>query len=261
VPVTFSNHAFEFRTVLSLEIQSKHLKYIEIKVGTGFAYKRAMTRKNRSDYIHDGCVVHARLQINNGEFRFKSRQHFKLWKKIALRYLIKYPQIRLTGYIWMSNHCHLSIEVGKAGDLSKFMHDMSWRYAFEFNKIHKRSGHLFQQRFRCSLITSDEYEKTVQRYIYRNQLRAGLVRQVAHTKWSSYPYYAYGKADPLITPFRTYASFGLKQKIRRLQFRQFVQTMMSHEEKLWKERLSHPQLHTKKEILKNYMMKQREGWP
>lgn len=218
-----------------------------------------MPRMRRSDYLYDDCVVHARLQINNREFHFNSKKHFNLWKKITLRYLNKYPSVKLTGYIWMNNHCHLTLEAGKAIDLSKFMHDMSWRFAFEFNKLDKRSGHFFQQRFRCSIIDSDEYEKIAQRYIYRNQVRAGMVHEVRKSKWSSYGYYAYGKADPLITPFRTYSSFGLKEKLRRLQFRQFVETMTGSEEYLWQQRLKHPQLKTSKEILRNYLMKTGEG--
>lgn len=218
-----------------------------------------MPRLNRADYLHDDCVVHVRIQINNGEFLFNSNLHFNLWKKIALLYLKKYPAIKLSGYIWMNTHCHMTLEAERHVDLSKFMHDMTWRFALEFNKLHKRKGHFFQQRFRCSLIDKDEYEKIVQRYIYRNQIRAGMVSHVGKSKWSSYPYYAYGKDDPLITPFRTWFSFGLKEKIRRLQFRQFVETLMLSEEDLWKNRLSHPTLKTKKEILRNYLLKCHAG--
>src|SRR3989344_1768789 len=142
-----------------------------------------MPRKNRSDYIFDNCVVHARLQINNGEFHFKKTSHFNLWRKITLRYLKKYPTVKLTGYQWMSNHCHLTLEADIALDLSRFMHDMNWRFAFEFNKLSQRKGHLFQNRFRCSVIDKNEYEQTVQRYIYRNQIRARMVKKVSQTRW------------------------------------------------------------------------------
>lgn len=218
-----------------------------------------MSRISRQDILYDDCVVHVRLQINNGEFYFQKNGHFTLWKKITLRYLKKYSTVRLTGYQWMSNHCHLILEADKASDLSKFMHDMAWRFAFEFNKLHKRKGHCFQSRFRCSVIDKDEYEQTVQRYIYRNQIRAGMVKKVSHTRWSSYPFYAYGRQDPLVTPFRTYGQFGAQRKVRMLQFRQFVETLMDYEEDLWKARLSHPLLKTKKEILKHYLMKTGEG--
>lgn len=139
----------------------------------------------------------------------------------------------------------MTLEAGSATDLSKFMHDMAWRFSFTFNKLNARKGHFFQQRFRCSVIDTDEYEKIVKRYIYRNQIRAGVVKHVNQTKWSSYPYYAQGKPDPLITPFRTYFSFGLHKKKRMEEFRAFVETMMTHEETEWKLRLKNCELEIK----------------
>ncbi|MBX7149742.1 transposase [bacterium] len=201
-----------------------------------------MSRTNRQDYLYDNCVVHARMQFNNKDYRFNSDKHFKMWQKIALRYLKKYPSIKITGYIWMNSHCHLTIEVGSAADFSKFMHDMTWRFAITYNKTHKRNGHLFKERFKCSVIDSDRYEKIVKRYIYRNQIRAGMVKHVKHTKWSSYHYYAYGKKDPLITPFRNFSNFGLNHKIRMIEFRKFVETLMDHEEQELKILLQFPNM-------------------
>src|SRR3989338_4142817 len=175
-----------------------------------------MPRKNRSDYIFDNCVVHARLQINNGEFHFKKTSHFNLWRKITLRYLKKYPTVKLTGYQWMSNHCHLTLEADIALDLSRFMHDMNWRFAFEFKKL-------------------------------------------SQTRWSSYHFYAYGKEDPLVTPFRTYGLFGVKKRMRMLQFRRFVETMMSHEEKTWKKQLINPTIKIKNNTFINYSIKTGMG--
>ena len=262
VPHTFRTAVVRKSNSLLKSLFLKLLKYKEIffsSFGTLFAYSFFMSRINRQDYLFDGCVVHARLQINNGEFHFQTKAHFNLWKKITLRYLKKYPSVRLTGYQWMSNHCHLTLEADKTTDLSRFMHDLSWRFAFTFNKLHKRKGHLFQNRFRCSVIDKNEYEQTVQRYIYQNQIRAGMVKHVRHTRWSSYPFYAYGKADPLITPFRTYGLFGAEKKVRMLQFRNFVETQMDHEDRLWQKKLVHPHLKTKKEVLRNYLMKSGYG--
>jgi len=86
-----------------------------------------------------------------------------------------------------------------------------------------------------------------------------MIPHLRKAKWSSYHFYAYGKSDPLVTPFRTYRNFGLKERIRRLQFRQFVETMTDREEYEWKQRLNHPYLKTKKDVMKNYLQKSGEG--
>ncbi len=100
---------------------------------------------------------------------------------------------------------------------------------------------------------------TVKRYIYRNQVRAGMVKHVGDSKWSSYAYYAHGKADSLISPFRTYKLFGLSKRKRMAEFRQFVETMTLNEESLWKSRIKHHQLKSSQEIMKDYLLKTGEG--
>lgn len=57
-----------------------------------------MPRLNRFDYLYDGCIVHVRVQINNGEFHFQNQSHYKMWKRWVRFYLHKYPTIKLTGW-------------------------------------------------------------------------------------------------------------------------------------------------------------------
>lgn len=221
-----------------------------------------MPRLKRFDYLYDGCIVHVRLQVNNGEFLFQKAIHYKLWKKWVKYYLRKYPSVKLTGYQWMSNHCHMMLEAESARDLTKFLHDINWRFAFEFNKLTKRKGHFFQSRYRCSVIDKDEYEVICQRYMYRNQLRAGMVRHVKHSRFGSYHHYAYGKANELITPFRNYANFGKDLCKRRQKFRMFVEVITDREktnEKIWKQRLSHPNLKTIAQVMKDRMRRKKSA--
>ena len=204
-----------------------------------------MPRLNRSEYIADDMFVHVRIQFNNGEFCFSNKSHYKLWRDIVKMYLKKYSTIKLCDYEWMSSHAHFILYLSKGEDLSKFMHDLCWRFAIKFNKMTSRKGHLFQQRYRCSVVNTDKYSMGCQRYIYRNQLRAKMVSDMDKTKWSSYHYYAYGKPDSLITPLRTYELYGNTPEKRQSEFRIFVEKMTEKEESLWRARLMHPNLKTK----------------
>lgn len=215
-----------------------------------------MARINRFDYLYDNCVVHVRLQINNGEFRFQKALHHKLWKKWVKFYLKKYPVVKLTGYQWMSNHCHMIMESASAKDLTRFLHDINWRFAFEYNKLTKRRGHLFQSRYRCTVIEEDEYESICQRYIYRNQLRAGMVKHVKQSRFGSYQYYAYGSPNEIITPFRNFDRFGKSLSEQRQGFRIFVEMITDREEQeeiLWKQRLGHYKMKTMAEVMQDRM--------
>ncbi|MBF0107330.1 MAG: transposase, partial [Deltaproteobacteria bacterium] len=150
-------------------------------------------------------------------------------------------------------HAHMIIHAIKGDDLPRFLHDLCWRFAFEYNKLEKRKGHFFQNRYRASMIESDEQALTCQRYVYRNQLKAGMVKQIKDTRWSSYHHYAYGEKNDLVTPLYVFDLHGKNKEDRQLNFRVFVKTMMPHEEALWRAKLKHPFLKTTKQIVKNYL--------
>ena len=52
-----------------------------------------------------------------------------------------------------------------------------------------RTGHLFQNRFKSEAVETDKYFLTVLRYINQNPVKAGLVQDMKHYKWSSYHKY------------------------------------------------------------------------
>ena len=197
-----------------------------------------MPRLNRSEYLFDNCLTHVRIRFNNEEFHFKYKQHYQLWEKISRRYLKKYKTIKLCDFSWMSNHAHFVIKVKIAKDLSCFMHDVCWRFALEFNKLSNRKGHIFHERFQCSIIYTNEYVLHCQRYIYRNQLRAGMVENIEQTQWSSYHFYAWGKPSKLLSPQpydEMYFHGTIEQKQK--QFREYVRLMTRKEEENTKLRL------------------------
>jgi hypothetical protein len=59
-------------------------------------------------------------------------------------------------------------------------------YATEFNRRHKRHGHLFQNRYKSILCQTDPYLLELVRYIHLNPLRAHLVKTMEELR--SYPY-------------------------------------------------------------------------
>jgi REP element-mobilizing transposase RayT len=79
-------------------------------------------------------------------------------------------------YAWalMSNHFHLLTRTGNLG-LSATMRILQGGYANFFNARHRRSGHLFQNRFKNILVGEEAYLLELLRYIHLNPLRAGLV--------------------------------------------------------------------------------------
>jgi hypothetical protein len=81
------------------------------------------------------------------------------------------------------------------GNLPQIMHHINGAYTTYFNVKRKRSGHLFQGRYKAILVAIDEYAKELSRYIHLNPVRAKLVEIPEKYDWSSYKFYI-GKQKP-----------------------------------------------------------------
>ena len=85
----------------------------------------------------------------------------------------------------MPNHFHLLILRGK-NPLAELMRRLMTGYAIGFNIRHRRSGHLFQNRYKGILCDEEEYFRELVAYIHLNPLRAKLVqdfRGLGEYKW------------------------------------------------------------------------------
>jgi len=86
-------------------------------------------------------------------------------------------KVVLHDYCLMDNHYHLLIET-QTDNLSEFMRFVNANYAQYFNKKTKRTGHLWQNRYKSRYITSEPYLYTLIRYIEYNPIEAGVSTKV-----------------------------------------------------------------------------------
>jgi REP element-mobilizing transposase RayT len=92
---------------------------------------------------------------------------------------------QLLAYVLMSNHYHLFFRTPDT-NLSRGMKDLDGDYASFFNGRHRRTGHLFQGRFKSHLVDGETYLLEVARYIVLNPVRARMVETPGEWRWSSY---------------------------------------------------------------------------
>jgi hypothetical protein len=95
----------------------------------------------------------------------------------------------------MSNHYHLLLEI-KEENLSKFMRQLNMSYAIYFNKKYRRSGHLWQGRFKSWYVTDEAYLYTLICYIEQNPLKANMVKALEAYPYSSYHHFLNYKKIP-----------------------------------------------------------------
>ena len=93
-------------------------------------------------------------------------------------------------YAWalMPNHFHILVRTGRQ-PLSASMRRLLTGYVVNFNKRHRRAGHLFQNRYKSIVCEEDPYLLELTRYIHLNPLRAGLVgnmQGLSSYRWSGH---------------------------------------------------------------------------
>lgn len=123
-------------------------------------------------------------------------------------------------YVLMTNHVHLLVTPRTAGGVSRLMQAIGRRYVASFNARYRRTGTLWEGRFKSALVDSDRYLLTCMRYIELNPVRAGMVARPQDYRWSSHARNALGDHDPRLTPHATYLQLGGDGEQRRAAYRE-----------------------------------------
>lgn len=115
---------------------------------------------------------------------------------------------QIHAYALMTNHVHLLVTPREAKSVARMMVSLGRRYVPYVNASYRRSGTLWEGRYKASLVQADAYLLTCMRYIELNPVRAGMCADPAHYPWSSYRGNALGAEMSLITPHPLYAGLG-----------------------------------------------------
>ena len=110
------------------------------------------------------------------------------------------------------------------------MQELGGRYVRVINRIHARTGTLWEARFRSSLVDSENYLLVCQRYIELNPVRAGLVRLPDEYRWSSYDAHAFGTDDDLVTPHHVFEALAPTPDERQRAWRTICQSALSEDQ-------------------------------
>ncbi|MDP3033399.1 MAG: transposase [Rhodocyclaceae bacterium] len=126
---------------------------------------------------------------------------------------------RLHAYVLMTNHVHLLLTPPSSEAVSRLMISLGRRYVQYINKTYRRTGTLWDSRYKSSLVQADDYLLLCQRYIELNPVRAAMVDDPAHYRWSSYRANGLGQDDPLLTQHDVYLALGQEDAARLNNYR------------------------------------------
>ena len=122
-------------------------------------------------------------------------------------------------YVLMPNHVHVLMTPRVRHGVATVMQAVGRRYVRYFNDKYRRTGSLWEGRYRATLIDSERYLLTCYRYIEMNPVRAGLVSHPHEYRWSSYGANALGQPDSLVVPHEQLCALGVDGECRQATYR------------------------------------------
>jgi putative transposase len=131
---------------------------------------------------------------------------------------------RIYAYVLMTNHVHLLVDPEKADNLGRFMQSVGRRYVRYINQTYRRTGTLWEGRFKSAVVSRDEYLIVCGRYIELNPVRAGMVSDPEQYQWSSYLSRALGSPDRLLDEDPWYAGLGRNAQERQRIYGDWVRS-------------------------------------
>lgn len=164
-----------------------------------------MPRRGR--IVLAGVPVHLIQRGNNRSACFVTDEDRRFYLFHLSRALGRFG-CELHAYCLMTNHVHLLLTPKVTESCALLMKHMGQLHSQYFNKLYKRTGSLWEGRFRSCLVQSERYLLTCYCYVELNPVRAGLAAQPLEYPWSSYAGNLSGKPDGLITPHPEYIRLG-----------------------------------------------------
>lgn len=184
-----------------------------------------MARKPR---IHlPGGLYHVILRGNGGQPVFLAEddryRFYLLLQEGTCRF-----GYRVHAFCLMTNHIHLALQAGDI-PLSRGLQNLSFRYTRWINWREKRTGHLFQGRYKAVLVDGDSYLLELTRYIHLNPVRCGMVNEPGEYPWSSHRAYLGKDFLPWLTTEWMLGQFGKSVAKARVAYRTYVMDGLDEE--------------------------------
>ena len=133
---------------------------------------------------YPGAWYHVMNRARRGQDLYPGRVHMDAFLDL-LKETVDMFSLKVSSYCLMPTHYHLLVQTPD-GNLSRCMRHLNGIYTQRFNALNKCDGTLFRGRYKSILVDADSYLLELVRYIHRNPLRTGIVKQLNQYVWSSH---------------------------------------------------------------------------
>lgn len=179
-------------------------------------------------YFLPGQPLHVIQRGNNRGAIFFSDTDYPLYRDWLAAAATEYG-CAIHAYVLMTNHVHLLLTPRTAESLPRTMQSLGRRYVHHVNRAYRRTGTLWEGRYRAAPIESEAYFLACCRYIELNPVRAGMVAAPGAYRWSSWAAQATGAEDMLLTEHALYRALGASAAERQAGYRALFNGMLDPE--------------------------------
>lgn len=138
---------------------------------------------------------------------------------------------RLYAFCLMSNHVHLVVDPGaREENLALLMKRVAGRQTRFMNCRKKRTGTLWEGRYKSSPISIDEYLLACCRFVELNPVRNGIVADPASYRWSSYAGKVGGEGYDWLDHDPVYLGLGASVEEREAHYRKWMRDVVGEGE-------------------------------
>ncbi|KAF7598608.1 MAG: transposase [Candidatus Dactylopiibacterium carminicum] len=146
-----------------------------------------------------------------------------------LRDALRETGVQLHAWVLMPEHVHLLVTPPAPEAIGGLMQRLGRRYVRWFNDRHRRTGTLWEGRYRAAVLEPGEWLLAVSSYVELNPLRAGLAATAEHYPWSSCRHHLGLTRDPLITDHAGYWALGNTPFERQASYRRLLEQGLGDE--------------------------------
>ena len=172
----------------------------------------------RARLVVPGIPWHIIQRGNNRSACFYADEDYRRYLDTLKEQADKY-HCQVHAYCLMTNHVHLLLTPQYEDSAGLLMKHLGQRYVQYINRTYRRSGTLWEGRFRSCLTQNEEYLLACYQYIELNPVRAQMVEHPAEYPWSSYRCNGQGEGSDLITPHGEYRRLGVCEVSRCEHYR------------------------------------------
>jgi putative transposase len=133
---------------------------------------------------------------------------------ILLREALFATGCELHAYVLMDNHVHLLLTPQAEGDVARLMQKLGRQYVGQFNVRHRRTGTLWEGRYKACLVDQLVYLLRCHCYIDLNPVRARITDDATQFRWSSAAAHCGLRCDALLTSHTAYSELSHDSKGR-----------------------------------------------